>query len=154
MPIPTIARVRSELTGMSTAATSGLMCPATASPTATQQATVSEFAGKVGQSFDETYRAQAMSNHEQAILVFAEAAKAAKDPDVRNFAERSLGDMKERHASMGGEAVKLKGEIALKLQKTTKTPAAATATAAAPCASAEGAARSRSERARRGPTCG
>jgi putative membrane protein len=98
----------------------------TANPTASQQATISEFAGKVGQAFDDGYRTQALSNHEEAIRLFADASRTAKDSDVRNFAERSLGDMKERHAAMGGDEVKLKGEIALKLPKSTKTSVAAT----------------------------
>lgn len=89
----------------------------TAGPTATQQATISEMAGKIGQTFDNDYRAQVLSNHEEAIRLFSSAAQGAKDPDLRAFAERSLGEMKDRHAAMGGEAVKLKGQMGLKIAK-------------------------------------
>ena len=89
-------------------------------PTASQQAMITEFTGKVGHTFDEEYRAQALSNHEQAIRLFTEAAKS-KDPEIRAYAERTLGEMKEGLAALGGQAVKIKGSIASTLPKPAKS---------------------------------
>ncbi len=93
---------------------------ASAEPTASQQATISAFTAKIGHTFDEDYRAEALKNHEKAIHLFTEAAKS-RDPEIRAYAERSLGEMKERHAALGGEAVKIKGSIAPSLPKPAKS---------------------------------
>ena len=89
-------------------------------PTASQQAMITEFTGKLGHTFDEDYRAQAVSNHEQAIRLFTEAAKS-KDPEIRAYAERTLGEMKEGLAELGGKAVKIKGSVASTLPKPAKS---------------------------------
>jgi putative membrane protein len=86
-----------------------------AGPSAAQQATIAALAGKIGQAFDDDYLRQALENHKQAILLFSEAAKSARDEDVRIFAERRQGEMKERNAELGGQAVNEIGVVGVKL---------------------------------------
>lgn len=74
-----------------------------------------------GSKFDEAYREQALRNHERAIRLFAGAAASTHDLDLRMFAERSLGDMKERFAAMGGKSVKWDGKFADGLPKPAKS---------------------------------
>lgn len=74
-----------------------------------------------GSKFDEAYREQALRNHERAIRLFAGAAAATHDLDLRMFAERSLGDMKERFAALGGKSVRWEGKFADGLPKPAKS---------------------------------
>ncbi len=95
--------------------------PLGADPAARNAAFIAAFSKKTGQEFDEAYREYTLRNHEKAIRLCADAAKFATDIDLRMFAERSLGEMKDRLAVMGGEAVKMEGSVAAGLPKPAKS---------------------------------
>lgn len=104
---------------------------------ASHEAVIHAFAKKRGADFDAAYQEQVLRNHQAAIRLLADAAQHSRDLDIRMLAERSLGEMKERLAAMGGEAVRLEGGIAASLPKparsvAAKEPAAKTSRAPSP----------------------
>jgi putative membrane protein len=66
-------------------------------PTAAQKQMISAFENKSGEEFDKEFREHVAKDHEKAIKMFSDAAKDTKDPDVKQFAEKNLGSLKEHH---------------------------------------------------------
>ena len=70
-----------------------------AEPAGSQKRMLSSLAEKSGAEFDKEYREHQIKDHEKAIKQFSEAAKEAKDPDVKAFAAKHLPHLQE-HLSM------------------------------------------------------
>lgn len=58
---------------------------------------------KQGEAFDDEYRDKMVVSHKEAVSLFDEAARDAKDPDVQAFAARTLPTLQDH----GGAAQKL-----------------------------------------------
>ncbi|MHA3774698.1 DUF4142 domain-containing protein [Verrucomicrobiota bacterium sgz303538] len=67
-------------------------------PNAGQRKLLNAFAGKSGPEFDREFRAHEAKDHERAIRSFTEAARDARDPEVRAYAEKLLPGMQQHHA--------------------------------------------------------
>lgn len=70
-----------------------------------------------GSDFDEAYRTVVVKSCEETIPLYANAARFSQDLEIRTFAERTLGEMKELLAAIGGDPVKPEGGIASNLPK-------------------------------------
>jgi hypothetical protein len=60
---------------------------------------------------------------EQTIRVYSAAAKIARDSEVRTFAERNLGALKDRRTEMRAPPVNIEGEMVFRLIKLDETEA-------------------------------
>jgi putative membrane protein len=69
-------------------------------PTVAQKKMISSFENKSGAEFDKEFREHAAKDHKDAIKTFEDAAKDAKDPDVKSFAEKNLSTLKEHHSAL------------------------------------------------------
>lgn len=58
-----------------------------------------------GKDFDDTYRKQMVASHKEAVSLFDNAARNAKDPDVKQFAAQTLPIL-EQHGGMAKELKK------------------------------------------------
>lgn len=68
-----------------------------------QQKQINELTGQKGEEFDSTYAAQiGVKAHNEAVSLFEEASKHAKDDDVKAFAEKTLPVLKE-HQKMANK---------------------------------------------------
>ena len=67
-------------------------------PTVPQRQMISAFEGKSGAEFDKEFLEHVAKDHEKAIKVFADGAADAKDADVKAFALKHLGVLKEHFA--------------------------------------------------------
>jgi putative membrane protein len=48
-----------------------------------------------GEAFDKAYLAAQVKAHEEAVMLFTDAAKMLKDPGLKAFAEKALPTLKE-----------------------------------------------------------
>lgn len=67
--------------------------------TAAQSQMISAFEKKSGEEFDKEFREHVAKDHEKAIKTFSDAAKDSKDADVKAFAEKQLGTLKQHHSA-------------------------------------------------------
>ena len=72
-------------------------------PTALQKRMLAAFEGKTGAEFDKEFREHARKDHEKAIKTFTDAAKDAKDPDVKAYAVKNLAMLQEHLQMAGGK---------------------------------------------------
>lgn len=75
-------------------------------PAATQKQMLSAFEGKSGAEFDKEFKEHVTKDHEKAIKTFQDAAKDAKDPDVKAFATKNLKGLQAHHSAAGGQEKK------------------------------------------------
>jgi putative membrane protein len=68
--------------------------------TAAQKQMISAFEKKTGAEFDKEFREHVAKDHKDAIKTFEDAAKDAKDPEVKAFAEKNLSTLKEHHSAL------------------------------------------------------
>lgn len=69
--------------------------------TVMQKRMIAAFEGKTGAAFDKEFREHARKDHVKAIKTFTDAAKDAKDPDVKAYAAKNLAILQE-HLTMAG----------------------------------------------------
>lgn len=80
-------------------------------PSLMQKGKLKFLSTKEGASFDESYaNTIGVAAHEATIKLFQDAAKDAKDPDVKSFAEKMLPDLKTHYQ----HAKELKAQVAKK----------------------------------------
>ena len=68
--------------------------------TSAQKQMLSAFEKKSGAEFDKEFWEHVAKDHESAIKTFQDAAKDAKDADVKAFAEETLPALKKHHSSV------------------------------------------------------
>jgi putative membrane protein len=72
-------------------------------PTTMQKHEAHKLAKLDGAAFDKEYTAEMVKGHEKAVKSFTKMSTSAKDPDVRDFAARTLPTLKE-HLQLAREA--------------------------------------------------
>ena len=74
----------------------------TLEPTAVQKKMLADFRAKSGAEFDKELMEHVRKDHEKAIHTFADAAADSKDADIKAFAVKNVGVMKQHHTLAGG----------------------------------------------------
>lgn len=75
----------------------------TIEPTSMQKQMLASFKAKAGAEFDKELMEHVRKDHEKAIKLFAQAANASVDPDVKAFAVKNLPALQEHSTMAGGK---------------------------------------------------
>jgi putative membrane protein len=64
-------------------------------PKAKHQAALKKLEGLSGEQFDKAYMTEMVKDHQETVKEVEKIARTAKDPDVKNAAQKALPDIKE-----------------------------------------------------------
>ena len=89
-------------------------------PQGAQATAVAQLKAKKGAEFDRAFVAENVKGHRSAVNLFSRAAKNAKDPEVKSYAEKTLPTLKH-HLEMAESLEKSMGGVSGKMSKSKKT---------------------------------